>query len=55
MGVEVFWLPELGPWTDAVHSTGATCLIIVGAFCAAGLLVRGYRLLLQALAWLLGK
>lgn len=55
MGVEVFWLPELGTWTDAVHSAGTTCLIIVGAFCAFGLLVRVYRLLLQALAWVLGK
>ena len=53
--VEVYWLPHFGPWTEAVHGAVATGIVVIGAACAVGLAVRGYRLGLQALVWILGK
>lgn len=55
MGVEVYWLPHLGPWTDAVHGAVVTGMLIAGVFCGVSLAIRGYRCALQALAWAVRK
>lgn len=55
MWVEVYWLPHVGAWTEAVHGAVAAGMVLIGAMCAAGLALRCYRLGLQVLAWALGK
>ena len=46
--IEIGWLPQMGPWTDAVHGT------VFAGMCVVALGVRAYRLMLQGLVWITG-
>lgn len=53
--IEIGWLPQMGPWTDAVHGAAFAGMCVVGLVCVVGLGVRAYRLALQGLVWIAGR
>lgn len=53
--IEIGWLPQMGPWTGAVHEVVFAGMCVIGLVCVVGLGVRAYRLALQGIVWIAGR